>query len=60
MANHNAGVLEVNVEVTQDPGCQTIPDKSSKLEAILVTLINDAPGYLQTVHVWEEEKVKKL
>ena len=60
LTNDNAWVLKVNVEVTQNSGGQTVPDESSELEAVLVTLIDDAPGHLQTVHVREEEKVEKL
>ena len=44
LTNHDARVLEVNVEVTHDPGGQTVPDESSELEAVLVTLIDDAPA----------------
>lgn len=60
LTNDNAGVLKVNVEVTQNPGGQTVPDESSELEAVLVPLIDDTPCHLQTVHVREEEKVEKL
>ena len=60
LTNHYAWVLEVNVEVTHDSGGQTVADESSELEAVLVTLVDDAPGHLQTVHVREEEKVEKL
>ena len=60
LTNNDAGVLEVNVEVTHDPGGKTVPDESSELEAVLVPLVDDAPGHLKTVHVREEEKVEKL
>ena len=54
LRHRDAGTPEVNVEVTDHPGAQAVPDESRELEAIFVALVDEAPGHLDDVHLWQE------
>ena len=42
------------------PGGQTVADESPELEAVLISLVDDAPRDLQTIHVRQEQEVQEL